>query len=249
MGLLLGIFGVSFAIGFSGAVLPGPVTVLVVADVRKWGFRAGLLVALGHAALEAAMVGALVAGLAVLIRGLSGAPILTLLAQLIALGGGALLVWMGVGMLRVPGPDPVREWKSGRSGPFLDGIWGSLANPYWTLWWVVIGAAFLLYSISRAGYAGAAAFYAGHILSDMVWFSVVSAGVAAVSSRRGERKLGRGWLLKICGALLLAFGAAFLVIALAAPRRLVPKMPKETQSEFLGAGAEAPRPEDPEADR
>jgi len=46
------IFATSFAVGFSGAITPGPLLVYSIREAIKRGFAAGPLVVLGHALLE-----------------------------------------------------------------------------------------------------------------------------------------------------------------------------------------------------
>ena len=55
-------------IGFTGAMMPGPVTTLIVTETARRGFIAGPLITLGHSLLELAMVVALVFGLGDLLK-------------------------------------------------------------------------------------------------------------------------------------------------------------------------------------
>ena len=52
MGVLLGLFFSSMGIGFSGALMPGPMLSVTIAESYKKGFWAGPLVVLGHAIPE-----------------------------------------------------------------------------------------------------------------------------------------------------------------------------------------------------
>ena len=72
------------------------------------------------------------------------------------------------------------------AGAMARGIVVSLANPYWSLWWATIGTTYLgLWGGSRI--ASLAAFYLGHISSDILWLGLLSLGVA-----RGVRYLSAG---------------------------------------------------------
>jgi hypothetical protein len=52
------------------------------------------------------------------------------------------------------------------------------------------------------------AFYVGHTLSDFVWYTFVSVGVASGGRLMGPRVYR--WLLFVCGLFLLALGGWFL---------------------------------------
>ncbi len=89
----LRIAAVAFITGLSGAMMPGPLLVLVIGQTSAEGFIAvpGLL--LGHALLELVTVLLIIVGLQVALqrRAVRGA---------IGLMGGAALAWMGTEMIR-----------------------------------------------------------------------------------------------------------------------------------------------------
>jgi len=208
--LLLTIFVSAFAVAFSGAVPPGPMFAATVLHARSRGWSAGLLVSGGHALLELGLLAAILAGAAEALAhpaALKG----------IALAGGLFLVGIGVATLLArqpagslgagdsPGaePDsPTSPWR-----PFAAGIWTSVAQPLWPLWWALVGAGSVMAASRALGYAGVAAFYVGHVLADIVWFTLVAAAVKAggrVLSEKGMRVL-----VAVCGAILVGSGVAF----------------------------------------
>ena len=93
---LTAIFGGSFALALSGALMPGPLLTVTVSESVRTGFKAGPLLITGHALLESLLVIAIVLGLAPFLK----AP---LVMGIIALVGGGMLLWMGVDMVRSAG--------------------------------------------------------------------------------------------------------------------------------------------------
>jgi len=91
---LLAIFGTSFVVGLSGALMPGPLFTLTVRETLRRGFWAGPVVSAGHALIELALVIGLAVGLERFLQDEGPAT------AAVALAGGAFLLWMGYGMLR-----------------------------------------------------------------------------------------------------------------------------------------------------
>jgi len=204
------LFASSFAVGLSGAMSPGPVLVVVIAESARAGIVASVLMMTGHALLELAMTCGLFFGLQRL-RDVPGFE-----AGLGLLGGAVMLGLAGM-MLRSL-PRSTLEFPEAGSAAKRVGAGGairlmglgagiSILNPVWTVWWLTIGAGF----IATAGVVTvpkAAAFYTGHILSDFAWYVFVGALVVW-----GRRFLTQGVyraVLGVLAAVLAAFGAGFL---------------------------------------
>lgn len=207
----LAIFGTSFIVGLSGAASPGPLLAYNIRETVQRGFIAGPVVALGHSLLELAVVAALALGLAQLTEG-------SLAVSLIGVVGGAFLVGMGWRILQhpeqgAPSPEGHTQVDSRRSivVPFLGGIVVSLSNPYWAVWWVTVGATFLTRGLEIGG-MGVAAFYLGHILSDIGWYSLVSVGIAS-GKRFITPRLYRG-IMQACGTFIIFMGLYFTATGL-----------------------------------
>lgn len=223
---LAAIFTTAFVVGFSGAMMPGPLLTVTIGESARRGFIAGPLIVLGHAILELALIIALAAGLAVFIT----AP---RVSQVIAVIGGIFLFYLGIQMCRdalkgklsmemvrsaeggaaSPGNETAAPVKAGtgRLHPVAAGIMLSLSNPYWTLWWATIGLGYITLSL-RSGYTGLTFFFSGHILADLVWYSLVSAAVAG-----GRKFLSDGiyrGILVSCGIFLAGLGGYFLYFGL-----------------------------------
>jgi threonine/homoserine/homoserine lactone efflux protein len=90
--------------------------------------------------------------------------------------------------------------------PIVAGIVVSLSNPYWTIWWATIGLGYIALS-RRLGFMGLASFFSGHILSDLIWYSIVALALTLGRSLITDR-IYRG-LVGLCGVFLVAFGLYF----------------------------------------
>jgi threonine/homoserine/homoserine lactone efflux protein len=205
---VLALFTTSFVVGFSGALMPGPVATVTIAESARQGFRVGPLITLGHALTEVVMVAALALGLSVVLQQ-------PLIAGVIGLGGGLVLLWMGWGLvssawrgtvslrLAASGSGPV-----GRLGLVPAGIVTSLVNPYWFLWWATVGASYVVFGL-QFGWLGVAAVFVGHILADFSWNCLLSLAVASGRRFMSDR-LYRG-LLAVCGLFLIVLSVAFVI--------------------------------------
>lgn len=200
------IFVSAFAIGLSGAMMPGPLLTASIGYAAERGFLAGgPLLVLGHALLELALVALVLAGLGPLLaRPRVGAAI--------GLLGGGVLAWMGCGMAAAA-LRGITLSAGGAAGalpasPVLAGILISLANPYWSLWWATIGLKYVALSRESAT-GGVAAFYLGHQLSDAAWYFFVAGAVAL--GRRAISDAAYRWTIGACGVVLLGFAAYFIL--------------------------------------
>jgi len=98
-----------------------------------------------------------------------------------------------------------------RLHPVLAGILTSISNPFWMLWWATIGLGYITLSL-RSGYIGLTSFFTGHILADLVWYSLIAAAVAG-----GKKFLSDGVyraILVACGVFLVGLGGTFLYYGL-----------------------------------
>jgi len=197
------IFITSFLVGLSGALMPGPVLVVTVSHAARRGFIVGPLIVLGHAILEMAVV----VGVSL---GLGDFLVLGTVTGVLGIAGGGVLIWMGWGMLAGKGGGEEEGTEFARMGarsPVVAGILTSLSNPYWFLWWATVGLAYISLSLKK-GLGGVSAFYSGHILSDLLWYSFI-AGLIAMGRRFVAGRIYRAFFL-FCGAFLVLFGFYFL---------------------------------------
>jgi threonine/homoserine/homoserine lactone efflux protein len=205
---LTAVFGGSFTLALSGALMPGPLLTVTIGESVKHGFKVGPLLMTGHAILELFLVVAITLGLGPY---LESPPVM----GTIALVGGLLLIYLGVDMIRAKVQLSLEGGSGGnrpkyRRHPILIGILASLANPYWTLWWATIGLGYLL-AVMNLGLPGLCAFFLGHIAADYAWYSLVSFGVSRGKGLFSDRSYR--YMVRACGALLLGFGGWFLISA------------------------------------
>lgn len=91
--------------------------------------------------------------------------------------------------------------------PVLAGIFTSLSNPYWSLWWATVGLGYITISLKQ-GFPGLASFFTGHILSDLAWYSLVAGMIAG--GRRFLKPVVYQGILAICGLFLIGLGGYFV---------------------------------------
>jgi len=195
------IFCSSFVIALSGAMMPGPLLTVTISESPRRGMLTGPLLIAGHGMLEMTLVAALLLGLA---------PLLQQKAVFIvtAVAGATVLLWMAWGMFRalpamsLQGPGTI----TGRKNLLLAGILLSLANPFWTIWWVSIGLGYILHSM-KFGLWGVVFFFCGHILADLFWYASVSAAVWKGKAFLNDRMYRL--LIGLCASFLVVFAFVF----------------------------------------
>jgi len=198
------ILSTSFVVGFSGAMMPGPLLVLTMGQAAKHGVWSGPLVVLGHAILELLLIVALFLGLSRFFTN-------DVFQGVVGIIGGLVLVVMGFTTARqgwrkaVLNTSPATITEGGRL--VVSGAVVSASNPYWIIWWATIGLTYLLWS-SKLGFWGITAFYTSHISSDLVWYALVS--FIVVKGRRIISDSVYQWFLIVCGLGLVGLGGYFL---------------------------------------
>lgn len=206
------LFVTAFIVGLSGAMMPGPLLTAAIAESMQRGFWAGPQIVLGHAILELALVLALLGGLASFL-------VKDIVTSVIALLGGAFLIFMGLTMSR----DALRgnislednislpEHREAGLNPVIAGITVSFANPFWHLWWVTVGLSYISMAI-KSGPLGLTSFCSGHIMADLAWYSLVA--LAVTGGRKFINQRVYNFVLAACGIFLLVLGLYFIYAGL-----------------------------------
>ncbi|KJS17876.1 MAG: lysine transporter LysE [Peptococcaceae bacterium BRH_c4b] len=226
---LTALFTTALIVGFSGAMMPGPLLTFTIAETAKRGFVAGPLIILGHAILELALVLGLAFGLAAVFT-MAG------VTNAIGIVGGLFLIYLGWGMSRDAYlgrvslddalnnkaaqkdnggndgandtcPQADKKVAAGGIHPVPGGILLSLSNPYWSLWWATVGLEFINRSM-KFGLPGLTSFFGGHIMADLIWYSLI-AGAVAGGRRFLSQNLYKG-ILVFSGLFLIGLGGYFI---------------------------------------
>ena len=195
----------SFLVGLSGALVPGPMLTVTISNSLHKGPMAGPMVVSGHIIAEVAILMLLLLGLGWLI----GSATATLLIGTV---GGLVLVYMGYRISQSSPPRFQGKVKApDKHGSVLGGILSSISNPYFFIWWVTIGWAFVLQGLEFAGLAGILGFMAGHWAADLGFYSLVSFFTSKGSdilTQKYYRALMYG-----CGIFMICLGIYFVFSA------------------------------------
>jgi len=199
--------GTWWLVGFTGVMMPGPVTTMTITESTRRGFWAGPLITAGHALAELAMVLALALGIGEALQH-------DWLVGAIGSLGGLFLLWMGfdiartawLGRVSLDGQHASTAQVS-RQSLVVTGLLVSVMNPYWLLWWATVAAGYLLLFV-KFGVLGIVVFYLTHISTDLLWNSLLSFVVASGRRILSDR-VYRG-ILVACGLFLMALSVYFI---------------------------------------
>ncbi len=207
---LLALYGTFMLVTFSGALSPGPLTAMALSEGVRAGRWSGTKLAVGHALVEFPLVLAIAFGLGQFLQQ-------PLVNGIVALFGGAVLLWMGYGLISgvlrkqlslhaattAPAPAMLRY------GQVPGGLALTVTNPYWSLWWASLGATYVARTAALApGLLPVTGLWITHWLIDLLWLGGLSVLVASGRRLIGDRAY-RGVLLA-CGVFLAGFALFFL---------------------------------------
>jgi len=201
---MLGLFSVGFVLGLTGAMAPGPLLTVTISQSTRKGGITGPLIVLGHGILEFALLCVIVFGLGNLLNS-------SIVFSVIAFFGGIILIYMGsmtIKDLKHYSLNGTARSEGRGIHPVAAGILVSLSNPYWFIWWITIGMGYVMFA-KGLGVQGVIAFFAGHILSDLAWYSFVSYGIQ-FGGRYMSIKVLKS-ILFFCSIFLILFGMFFII--------------------------------------
>ena len=206
------VFFLSFLTALSGALMPGPLLTVTIAQTARRGMRASVLLVAGHSLLELMLVVGLWFGLGHILR---IRPVIGTVTVL----GGAMLLWMGWGMIRDARRGVLDIQTTANDGgvpeggvlrnPIITGMMVSISNPYWVIWWATIGLTFFA-ALSQNAVSTICAFYFGHVMGDIIWYLAIGAAVS--TGRRLINPVVYRVIVQICGVFLIFLGGSFLYL-------------------------------------
>lgn len=205
---MLNILLFSFLLALTGALIPGPLFTFTIYKSlkQKRGYLAGIFIILGHALVELILILALLAGATLLFKNL-------IFLTAIGVIGGSFLIIFGILVIKnTPTTDPNVDFslqdddvKGYKGNSFLGGIIVSMSNPYWELWWAIVGLGFMVNNnISFSNPVGLILFFIGHELGDIVWYIPISTFIS-LGGKSLNPKIFK-YVLLFCGAFMIIFG-------------------------------------------
>jgi threonine/homoserine/homoserine lactone efflux protein len=196
------LLGMGFAVGLSGALMPGPLFVYTIRESLERGKWTGALVISGHALVEVLIFAFLMLGASEVITS-------SLFVRLVSILGGIAMILMGASAIRNIQTEVKLKKEVLRYNPIIGGIIYTAFNPGFPIWWATAGMRLLLEGMHRMGFAGMLLVFIGHWGADWSWFTFVSMTTARTSGlifRKGWYKVVR----TVLSFALLAIGAYFL---------------------------------------
>jgi len=199
------IFSTSLALGFSGAMMPGPLLTYTIKQSLNAGPLSGFIIILGHALLEVILIALIFMGFDIILQ--------SDIAQIIiGIIGGLLLIHMGANMIISSVKNKIKieleHNSSGTKNMLLSGVVISAVNPYFLIWWAIIGLGFLLEAYKSFGPLGVLVFYIGHVSADFIWYGLVSTAVG--TTRKFIKENLYRTIIVLLGGLLVFFGGNFI---------------------------------------
>lgn len=204
---MLEIFIFSFLIALTGALSPGPVlTFTIYKSFQERGYLAGFFIILGHATLELALITLLLLGAYLFFQNILILTIIGIVGGILLIGFGGLVIRdVHKGNYEINFSVTEEDIKGFKGNSFLGGIYISLSNPYFLLWWAIIGLSFMFnFNINFENPIGLLLFYLGHILGDFVWYIPISI-FTYYGGKSINLKLFK-YILIACGTYMIGFG-------------------------------------------
>ncbi len=203
-------------VALSGALMPGPLLTVTIAQTARKGFVASVLLVSGHVLLELLAVIFLFSGLGHILR-------LKPITGGVAIIGGIMLLFMGWSMIHdarrgaldLPSTkslDKEPNVKGSLLSSVFTGMAVSITNPYWVIWWATIGLAGVTFfgGLRQNVLWALGAFYVGHSMGDIIWYLAVGAAVAS-GRRLISTRIYRA-IVEICAIFLAFLGGSFIYL-------------------------------------
>lgn len=160
----LALLFLGFAVGLSGALIPGPLLAFVVFDASRKRKITGHYIIVGHALWEALVIYLLLFGLG---------SIMTKFKIFIYVAGGFVLILMSIFMIKSK-KEEVEIQHSRVNSSILGGVFYTAFNPTQPPWWATAGLVLLLQGYELMGTIGIVIVTIGHWFSDLIYYTIIS---------------------------------------------------------------------------
>lgn len=188
----------------SGALSPGPLTITTLTLGSRYGWKGGVMVALGHTLIEFPYVIILyffLSSVEALIKGAIG-HVITLAGASVVLFFAVLTIRDALSSLR-SGITPSTNTRSALRHPVVVGALFTSLNVWFLIWWLSIGLG-LISLVTSMGLIGVFTIFLSHVWLDYLWL-----GLVAEAGKRGAKLVGSkgyGILMCVLGIALALFG-------------------------------------------
>ena len=185
-------------ISLSGVLMPGPLFAVTIKKASK-SKTAGALIAVGHGIVEFPLM-------FLIFFVLSQFTLPSIVQIAVGLVGGLLMIFIGVQAFRNRHKQEEVTVDLKRDS-VLAGVWTTVANAGFILWWLTIGTTLIL-NAKLFGLLGFSVFAGVHWLTDFSWYTVVALLIFK-SQRFWTERIHMGITL-FCVAVFIGFGAYFM---------------------------------------
>lgn len=190
-------------LGLAVAMPVGPIGVLCIQRSLAGGFWAGFSGGIGTAVADAVYAALAAAGFAVLAGSLG--PV----QQILRWGGAAFILWLGWRTIAAPVAERAADLPQ-QGQPlrlFVVTFLLTMSNPATILSFAALFAGLGLAAEPTVDAAVSAV--AGVFIGSLLWWAILSGGVAALRQRIGAES--RRWINRIAGAVLIVFAIALVI--------------------------------------
>ncbi len=192
-------------IGFSGAMIPGPLTLFTASETLKTNRFSGFKIISGHMIAEFFLMLVIFLGAQ---RFLSSETFLFI----VSIVGGLALIIMGavillnVGRMRL---SDVGTNSGFNKGLVIGGIFFSITSPGFIVWWATIGVSTIMKAMLLFGIMGVVILSIGHWLADVTWYGFMSYAVDKGKAYLTDKVYQN--VVRVFSGLLIFLGIYFLI--------------------------------------
>jgi len=206
-----------FALSFTGALAPGPLTAAVVMQSSKHGRLHGILPMVGHAIVELGII-------ATIILSVQALTLTPLTIDILVGFGGIIIILFGFLALRdyryhevIQNEEASKATTSSVIEATAHGAAVSILSPYFLIWWFGVGLANVTMLVGTLQLGVGTVFLAGvliyvtHVSTDFLYGAVLTLGTDAASKKA---KIGDiNWVSVFIGVVQIGLGVWFVILA------------------------------------